>query len=47
MSQLSTFGTVEEAKQFIAQMVKPDYENWEGKEVYEERFIQVIENKFN
>lgn len=47
LSQLSTFGTVEEAKQFITQMVKPDYGNWEAKEEYEERFIQVIENKFN
>ena len=36
----------EEAKQFINQMVKPDY-SWEGKEEYEERFMQIIENKFN
>ncbi len=47
LSQLSTFETVDEAKQFILEMVKPDYANWEGKEEYEERFIQVIENKFN
>lgn len=47
LSQLSTFGSLEEAKQFVTQMVKPDYQNWEGKEEYEERFMQVIENKFN
>lgn len=47
LSQLSTFGNLDEAKQFVTQMVKPDYQNWEGKEEYEERFMQVIENKFN
>ncbi|GGG21423.1 hypothetical protein GCM10011344_22770 [Dokdonia pacifica] len=47
LSQLSTFRSLEEAKQFIYQMVKPDYDSWEGKEEYEERFIQIIESKFN
>ncbi len=47
LSQLSTFSSLEEAKQFIHQMVKPDYDAWEGKEEYEERFMQIIENKFN
>ncbi|WP_299675185.1 hypothetical protein [uncultured Dokdonia sp.] len=46
LSQLSTFGTLDEAKQFIQQMVKPDYDAWEGKEEYEERFMQIIESKF-
>lgn len=47
LSQLSTFSSLEEAKQFIHKMVKPDYDSWEGKEEYEERFMQIIENKFN
>ncbi|WP_299216917.1 hypothetical protein [uncultured Dokdonia sp.] len=47
LSQLSTFRSLEEAKQFIHQMVKPDYNAWEGKEEYEERFMQIIESKFN
>ncbi len=47
LSQLSTFSSVDEAKGFINQIVKPDYNQWEGKEVYEERFLQVIDNKFN
>jgi hypothetical protein len=47
LSQLSTFGSHEEAKQFVGQMVKPDYNSWEGKEEYEERFMQIIESKFN
>lgn len=47
LSQLSTFGSYEEANQFVSQMVKPDYNAWEGKEEYEERFMQIIESKFN
>jgi len=47
LSQLETFNSLDEAQRFIAQMVKPDYRNWEGKEVYEERFIQLLEHKFN
>lgn len=46
LSQLSTFQTKEEAKQFVAEMVKPDYNNWEGKELQEEKFLGIIESKF-
>lgn len=46
LSQLETFSSLEEAQGFINQMVKPDYNNWEGKEDYEERFMQVVANKF-
>ena len=46
LSQLETFSTREKAEAFIVQMVKPDYNNWEGKEEYEDRFMQVLANKF-
>ena len=46
LSQLITFDTVEEAKDFIEDMVKPDYNNWEGKEDYAVRFIEIVEKKF-
>lgn len=46
LSQLETFSKMEDAQQFINEMVKPDYNNWEGKEEYEERFVQVVANKF-
>ena len=46
VSQLSTFDSFEEAKDFIEQIVKPDYNNWEGKEVYSERFLEVIAQNF-
>tara|TARA_R110002051_G_scaffold124451_1_gene197642 strand:+ start:34245 stop:35078 length:834 start_codon:yes stop_codon:yes gene_type:complete len=46
LSQLSTFRTTDEAKQFVTEMVKPDYNNWEGKELQEEKFLGIIEAKF-
>jgi hypothetical protein len=36
----------ESAKHFVATMVKPDYNNWSGKENYEERFMDLLERKF-
>ena len=47
ISQINTTATLQEAKSLIIEMVKPDYNNWEGKEEYEERFLQLIEGKFN
>ena len=46
LNQLLTFDTYEEAKEFIEDMVKPDYNNWEGKNDYAERFLGIIEKKF-
>lgn len=46
VSQLSTFDTFEEAQNFIEDMVKPDYDNWEGKEEYVTRFMEIVEKKF-
>lgn len=46
VSQLSTFDTFEEAQNFIDDMVKPDYDNWEGKEEYVDRFMEIVEKKF-
>lgn len=47
LSQLETFGSEDEAQAFISQMVKPDYNRWEGKEVQEERFMSIVGSKFN
>jgi hypothetical protein len=38
---------LQEAQDFIEEMVKPDYNNWEGKEEYINRFMGVVENKFS
>jgi len=46
ISQLSTIDTEERSIAFVTNMVKPDYNNWEGKEEYEERFMTLIERRF-
>ncbi|PQJ76376.1 hypothetical protein [Polaribacter glomeratus] len=45
ISQLNTFKSVEESKEFINKMVKPDY-NWSKHEELEARFLEIIERKF-
>jgi len=45
LSQLNTFKTEKEAKNFILTKVKPEYK-WQGKEAYEERLMNLIERKF-
>jgi hypothetical protein len=47
LSQLNTFTNWEEAKSFVLDFVKPDYNNWENKEEFEVRFLEIVENKFN
>tara|TARA_R110000868_G_scaffold98748_3_gene271977 strand:+ start:1642 stop:2670 length:1029 start_codon:yes stop_codon:yes gene_type:complete len=46
LNQLITFDNFYETKNFIDEMVKPDYNNWEGKDNYAERFMDIIEKKF-
>lgn len=46
ISQLNTIGTEERSRAFIENLVKPDYNNWEGKEEYERRFMALIERRF-
>ncbi len=47
ISQINTTNSIEDARRLILDIVKPDYNNWEGKEDYEERFIELIEGRFN
>jgi len=47
VSQLNTFDSFEEAKAFVDDFVKPDYNNWEGAEEFETRFMEIVEKKFN
>lgn len=46
LNQLITFDSFVEAQNFIEDMVKPDYGDWQGKEEYEQRFLEIIEKKF-
>ncbi len=47
LSQLKTIDSHERSISFIENMVKPDHNNWQGKEEYEERFMDIIERKFS
>ncbi|MBU2921520.1 hypothetical protein KO504_09225 [Winogradskyella psychrotolerans] len=47
ISQINTTNSLSEARTLILEMVKPDYNNWDGKEEYEERFIELVEGRFN
>ena len=45
VSQLNTFKSEKDAKNFINTMVKPDY-NWSENEELENRFLEIITRKF-
>ncbi|RXG24273.1 hypothetical protein [Leeuwenhoekiella aequorea] len=47
LSQLNTARSKEEAYNLINTMIKPDYNSWEGKEVYENRFMELVGRKFD
>jgi hypothetical protein len=47
ISQLNTFDTFHDAKTFIYEMVKPDYNDWKGKQEFEDRFMEIVEKKFS
>jgi hypothetical protein len=46
ISQIATLESWEQAQKFILEMIKPDYNYWEGKEPYEIRFLKIVENNF-
>lgn len=46
LSQLNTLESYQDAQDFIDDLVKPDFNNWKGKEEYEERFMQLIQKRF-
>jgi hypothetical protein len=46
ISQLNTRTTYADAQNFINAMVKPDYNNWEGKETYADRFMELVERNY-
>ncbi|MEX0291481.1 MAG: hypothetical protein AB3N14_20425 [Flavobacteriaceae bacterium] len=47
ISQLNTIDSEERSIAFIENMVKPDYNQWEGKEDYEVRFMALITRRFS
>ena len=47
LSQLNTSGSFMEASALVQNLIKPDYSNWEGKEDYENRFMELLEARFD
>ena len=47
LSQINTSGSFKDANHLIQNIIKPDYNDWEGKEEYEERFMEIIESKYS
>ena len=46
ISQITTFSNIKEVESFIQKMIKPEYDNWKGKEDYEKRFLEVLSKLF-
>ena len=46
IDRLNAFENYEDALRYINQEVKPQYDNWEGKDEYEFRLLQLLELKF-
>ncbi len=47
ISLLNTASTFDEAEHMIKAKVKPDYNFWLGKEEYADRFMEIVEAKFD
>jgi len=47
LSQINTMKSYDEAANFIANNVKPDYNYWDSKEEYSKRFMSIIEKSFH
>lgn len=47
LSQLNTMESQERSVAFVEKMVKPEYNNWKGKEEYEARFMALIDRRFS
>jgi hypothetical protein len=47
LSQISTMKSYDEAAHFISSKIKPDYNYWDSKEEYSQRFMNIIEKSFN
>ena len=47
LSQLNTTTSLNDATSLIQNIVKPDYNGWQGKEEFETRFMEIIESKFD
>jgi len=47
LSQINTITNFDEVQDFIKGQVKPDYNNWLNKDEYANRFMSIIEKRYN
>ncbi len=47
LRQFNAIDSVKEAQNYIDNSIKPEHNNWEGKEEYEERFLEIISKRFH
>lgn len=47
LSQVNTMESYAAASVFLLENVKPDYNNWQGKDEFSDRFLAIIEKNFN
>ena len=47
VAHLNTIDSQEGSLAFLEDLVKPEFNNWEGKEEYEKRFIALIHRRFS
>jgi hypothetical protein len=47
LSQINTMDNFDEAENFIKGKVKPDYNYWADKDEYSDRFMHIVEKRFN
>jgi hypothetical protein len=47
LSQLNTIESADRSFAFIENMVKPEYNNWKGKDEYAARFMALVERRFS
>jgi hypothetical protein len=47
LSQINTMQNFAEVKSFIEGQIKPDYNHWRDKDEFAERFISMLEKRFN
>jgi len=47
LSQINSMSTFDEAKAFIIDKIKPEYNNWKNKDEFEQRFMTLVEKRFS
>ena len=47
LSQINTFETLDEVNDFLRDQVKPEYNNWDGKEAVADRLMRLVQQRFN